>query len=101
MTTRDRLAARLLFPVVSTAAGLVFGWLPRLFHGPIKEKFDLLYIEGAIAVWGYYVARCLIGFLVGITGWPVRWWIRGPMCGFLTMLPLTIVALATPGCGFT
>jgi len=101
MARAPGIGARIPFPVVSTLAGLVLGWLPILFHGPIKEKFDLLYIEGAIAVWGYYVARCSIGFSVGITAWPRKWWIRGPMCGFLTMLPLTIVALATPGCGFT
>jgi hypothetical protein len=89
------------YPLVCTLLGLVLGWLPMLFHGPIKQKFDVLYIDGAIAVWGYYVARCLIGFMVGITRWPGRWWIRGPMCGFLMLLPLTVVALATPGCGAT
>jgi hypothetical protein len=87
------------YPVVCTLIGLALGWLPTLVHGPIPEKFDVLYIRGAVAVWGYYVARCLIGFLVGVTVWPGRWWLRGPMCGLLMLLPLTIVALATPGCG--
>jgi hypothetical protein len=78
----------------------VLGWAPKLVHGPIPEKYDLLYIKGSIAVLGWYLARCLIGFLVGITRWPERWWLRGPMIGVLTMLPLGFVSLATPGCGF-
>ncbi|HZR84097.1 MAG TPA: hypothetical protein VFD92_23575 [Candidatus Binatia bacterium] len=73
--------------------------MPRFVHGPIPQKFDVLYINGSIAVWGYYVARLLIGFLVGITVWPERWWIRGPLCGVVMLLPLTVVALAMPGCG--
>jgi hypothetical protein len=84
---------------VCTLLGLVLGWAPVLFHGPIPEKFDLLYIKGSIAVWAYYSARLLIGFVVGISVWPERWWLRGPLVGFLTMLPVTFVALATPGCG--
>jgi len=51
-------------------------------------------------VWAWYSARMLIGFWVGTAQWPERWWLRGPMCGFLVMFPLTIVTLATPGCGF-
>lgn len=88
-----------LYPRVCTLLGLVLGWAPVLFHGPIPEKFDLLYIKGSIAVWAYYSARLLIGFVVGISVWPERWWLRGPLVGFLTMLPVTFVALATPGCG--
>lgn len=71
-----------------------------MLHGPIPEKFNLLYIEGAIAVWGYYTARLLIGFVVGITRWPERWFLRGPLCGFLMMFPLTLVSLSMPGCGW-
>jgi len=78
----------------------VLGWVPRLFHGPIPQKFDVLYIQGAITVWGWYVARCTIGLLVGVTRWPEPWWLRGPMCGVLMMLPLGIVSLGIPGCGF-
>lgn len=89
------------YPVVCTLAGLALGWLPRLVHGPIPEKFDALFIRGAIAVWGFYLARLSIGFLVGITVWPARWWLRGPLVGALAMAPLGIVALATPGCGHT
>jgi hypothetical protein len=69
-------------------------------HGPIPEKYNVLYIHGATVVWGWYVARLLIGFIVGISIWPQRWWLRGPLCGVLTMLPLGFVSLATPGCGF-
>jgi hypothetical protein len=87
------------YPLLCALLGLGLGWIPKLFHGPIPEKYDVLYIKGAVAVWGWYVARCLIGFLVGITTWPTRWWLRGPMIGLLTMLPLGFVSLATPGCG--
>lgn len=88
------------YVLACTLIGLVVGWLPILVHGPIPEKFDVLYIKGNIAVWGFYSARLLIGFMVGVTRWPARWYLRGPLCGFLIMLPLGIVALATPGCGF-
>lgn len=84
--------------LVCTLLGAALGWLPILVHGPIPEKFDLLYIRGAIAVWGFYLARCSIGFWIGATAWPERWWLRGPLVGFLVMLPLGIVLLATPGC---
>jgi hypothetical protein len=87
------------YALVCTGLGLVLGWFPKLVHGPIPEKFNVLYIQGAVAVWGFYVARMAIGFWVGITRWPERWWLRGPLCGLLTMLPLGIVLLATPGCG--
>lgn len=41
----------------------------------------------------------LIGTWVGLTTWPQPWWIRGPLCSFLAMLPVTIVSLAVPTCG--
>jgi hypothetical protein len=88
------------YPLLCVLLGLVFGWLPWLFHGPIAEKFNLLYINGSIAVWGFYAARLSIGFFVGITRWPTRWYLRGPLCGFLLMLPVGLIALATPGCGY-
>ena len=88
------------YPLVCTLLGLVVGWLPRLIHGPNPLKFTILYINGSIAVSAFYTARLLIGFLVGITAWPQRWYLRGPMCGALTMLPLGLIALATPGCGW-
>jgi hypothetical protein len=93
-------AVRLPYPVLCTVLGLVLGWLPAFFHGPIREKFDLLRVHGAVAVWGFYSARLLIGFLVGITRWPARWWLRGPLCGVVMMVPVGLIALATPGCGF-
>ncbi len=88
------------YPLVCTLLGVVLGWLPMLVHGPIPQKFNVLYIRGAIAVWGFYSARLLIGFLVGITRWPPWWYVRGPLCGFLTLLPLTFISLAMPGCGW-
>ena len=87
------------FIAVCTLSGVVAGWLPWLVHGPIPEKLDVLYIRGSVYVWGYYVARMSIGFMVGITTWPERWYVRGPLVGFLMLLPLGIVALATPTCG--
>lgn len=94
----EPVARRLPYLLVCTGLGLILGWLPILLHGPIPEKFDVLYIRGAIAVWGFYLARCSIGFWVGLTTRPERWWLRGPLVGFLVMLPLGIVLLATPGC---
>jgi hypothetical protein len=91
---------RLPYPVVCALLGLVVGWLPWFLHGPIPEKFNVLYIRGIIAVWGFYTARLLIGFMVGITRWPRRWYLRGPLVGFLMLLPITLVTLAMPGCGF-
>ena len=87
------------YPLVCLLLGLVLGLVPYFFHGPIPEKYDVLYIRGAIAVWGWYSARMLIGFWVGVTTWPSRWWLRGPLCGFLVMFPLGWVSHATPGCG--
>jgi hypothetical protein len=94
----EPVAPRLPYLLVCTLLGAALGWLPILIHGPIPEKFDLLYIRGAIAVWGFYLARCSIGFWIGLTTRPERWWLRGPLVGFLVMLPLGIVLLATPGC---
>ena len=91
---------RLPYPALCTLVGLVLGWLPVFLHGPIPQKFNVLYIRGAVAVWAFYSARLLIGFMVGITSWPGRWYLRGPLCGFLMMFPLTLVSLAMPGCGW-
>jgi hypothetical protein len=81
--------------------GLAAGWIPVFLHGPIVEKFNVLYIDGRIAVWGFYAARCSIGLWIGLTVLPRQWYLRGPLCGLLALLPLTIVSLAMPGCGFT
>jgi hypothetical protein len=96
-----RLAGRLPYPLLCALLGLVLGWLPALIHGPIPEKFNVLYIRGAIAIWTFYAARLSIGFLVGVSVWPRRWWLRGPLLGLLAMLPPALLALATPQCGFT
>lgn len=90
---------RLGYALTCTLIGLLLGWLPMLLHGPIAEKYNVLYIRGAVAVWGWYTARLLIGAAVGITAWPQRWYLRGPLIGGLMLLPLSIVSLATPGCG--
>jgi hypothetical protein len=88
------------YRLVCALLGLGLGWLPKLVHGPIPEKFDVLYIRGAVAVWGFYAARLSIGVVVGLTTWPARWYLRGPLCGALLMLPVGLIALATPGCQF-
>lgn len=90
---------RVPYALLCTLTGLVLGWLPMLVHGPIAEKYNVLYIRGAVAVWGWYAARLLIGFAVGITRWPARWYLRGPLIGFMLLFPLSLVSLATPGCG--
>jgi hypothetical protein len=90
---------RIPYALLCTLLGLVIGWFPALVHGPIPYKFNILRLNGAVAVWAFYSARLLIGFLVGITRWPARWQLRGPLCGVLMMLPPSLIALATPGCG--
>jgi hypothetical protein len=94
-----RVRTRVPYAVLCTLIGLAIGWLPMLVHGPIPAKYNILYIRGAIAVWGWYTARLLIGFVVGITRWPSRWYVRGPLCGLLMLFPLSLVSLATPSCG--
>jgi len=97
-------AVRLPYPIVCVLLGLVLGWIPGMLHGPIPEKWSYYYygqtpIDGIAIVRGYYVARLSVGLLVGITAWPQQWWLRGPLCGALLMLPLGMVALANPLCG--
>jgi hypothetical protein len=87
------------YALLCTLIGLALGWIPMFVHGPIPQKYDVLYIRGAVAVWGWYTARLIIGFMIGITRWPQPWYVRGPLCGLLMMLPLSLVSLATPGCG--
>lgn len=91
---------KLPYPLVCALLGLALGWIPALVHGPIAQKFDVLYIQGSIAVWGFYSARLLIGLVVGVTVWPARWYLRGPLWGSLTLFPLTLISLAMTGCGF-
>lgn len=87
------------YPLICALVGFVVGWIPMFFHGPIPEKFNLFGIRGAIAVWTWYAARLLIGVMVGISSQPRRWYLRGPLCGFLMLLPPGIMSLATPTCG--
>lgn len=91
---------RLPYPLLCTLVGLVLGWFPLLVHGPIPQKFNVLYIRGATAVWAFYCARLLIGYVIGVSRWPGAWWLRGPLCGLMTMFPLTLISLAMPGCGW-
>lgn len=88
------------YVLVCTLLGLVLGWLPWFVHGPVPEKFHAHYIRGDVAVWGFYGARLLIGFVVGVTAWPQRWYLRGPLFGFLTLLPVTFISLGMARCGF-
>jgi hypothetical protein len=89
------------YTAVCILLGLALGWIPAQLHGPIPAKFNAHYIDGAIAIWAFYAARLGIGFWVGVTVWPARWWLRGPLVGFLAILPVTFFSLATPECGFT
>lgn len=88
------------YPLLCTLLGLVLGWVPMFLHGPIPEKFNVLYIHGDTAVWAWYWARMSIGFWVGVARWPEPWWLRGPLYGLLPMVPLGIISVATPGCGY-
>lgn len=92
---------RVPYPLLCALLGLGLGWLPVLVHGPIPEKFNVLYIRGSIAIWAFYAPRLSIGLLVGISAWPRPWWLRGPLLGALAMLSPSLLALATPRCGFT
>jgi hypothetical protein len=94
-TFRDRLP----YPLLCTLLGLGLGWLPMFLHGPIPEKFNVLYIQGSIAIWTFYVPRLSIGLLVGIAAWPQRWWLRGPLLGAFAMLGPGMLALGMPRCG--
>jgi hypothetical protein len=89
------------YRLVCAGLGLALGWLPWLLHGPIAYKFNVLFMHGNTAVWAFYSARLLIGALVGMTNWPHRWYVRGPLCGLMMMGPVGLIALATPNCGFT
>lgn len=88
------------YPLLCAGLGLVLGWLPMLFHGPIREKFDSFDIDGGVAVWCFYLARLSVGFWVGISHRPRRWWLRGPLCGCVAMVPVALFAVAVPGCGY-
>ncbi len=90
---------RLPYPVVCALIGFVLGWIPKFLHGPIPEKFNLFYIRGSISVWSWYTARLLVGVMVGFTCVPRRWYVRGPLIGFLMMLPPGIMSLSVPTCG--
>ncbi len=94
-TFRDRVP----YPLLCALIGLGLGWLPRLLHGPIPEKFNVLYIQGAMAIWVFYLPRLSIGLLVGISAWPQRWWLRGPLLGLLAMSGPGMLALGMPRCG--
>jgi hypothetical protein len=98
----DGLRARLAphYTLLCAVLGAGIGWLPKLLHGPIAYKFDVHYLYGARMVWAFYSARLLVGLWVGLTTWPRQWWLRGPLCGLLAMLPVVFVSLATPECGW-
>jgi hypothetical protein len=87
------------YTAICTALGLAIGWLPGLAHGPIAEKWDVHGIAGSLVVAGYYVARLSIGLWVGITSVPAAWYLRGPLCGVLAMLPLGFIGLSNSLCG--
>ena len=87
------------YPLLCAILGLALGWIPKWLHGPIPEKFNAHYIWGAMAVWAFYSARLLIGLFVGISAWPRRWYLRGPLVGALVMLPVTFISLSMPECG--
>ncbi|MFN2376700.1 MAG: hypothetical protein ABR538_09190 [Candidatus Binatia bacterium] len=90
---------RLSYTTCCILLGLLLGWVPSLFHGPSREKWDYFYLDGGTVVLAWHLARALIGLLVGLTSVPATWWVRGPLCGVLAMLPLGVVSLGNPLCG--
>jgi hypothetical protein len=88
------------YVLLCVALGAVLGWVPRLLHGPIPYKFNLHELHGERMVWAFYSGRMLIGFWVGVSTWPRAWYLRGPLCGLVTMLPVVFISLATPECGW-
>ncbi|MBI5504582.1 MAG: hypothetical protein HY899_07255 [Deltaproteobacteria bacterium] len=90
---------RLSYTLACTLLGLALGCVPAFLHGPTHEKWDYFHLDGTKIVAGWYFARMSIGLLVGITTVPAAWWLRGPLCGVLAMLPLGVVALGNPLCG--
>lgn len=101
-TTEGRRAplAGVPYLLVCVVLGAALGWVPKLLHGPIPYKFDIHYLHGATMMWAFYSARMLVGFWVGVSTWPEPWWLRGPLCGLVTMLPVVFISLATPECGW-
>jgi hypothetical protein len=91
--------ANLRYVAVSTAIGLLLGWLPALVHGPVAEKWNVHGVHGGTLVAGYFVARLSIGFWSGAVVVPRAWFLRGPICGALAMLPLGFVGLSNDLCG--
>jgi hypothetical protein len=92
-------ASRMGYSAVCTALGLALGWLPGLAHGPVAAKWDVHGVDGSLVVAGYYVARMSIGLWVGISSVPGAWYLRGPLCGALAMLPLGFIGLSNSLCG--
>ena len=84
---------------VCTALGLALGWLPGLVHGPVAAKWDVHAVDGTWVVGGYLAARLSIGLWVGISSTPSSWYLRGPLCGALAMVPVGLVAVSNPLCG--
>lgn len=89
----------LRYTATCVALGLALGWMPGLVHGPVPEKWNVQTVDGSIVVWGYVLARLSIGLWVGISAVPSAWYLRGPLCGALALLPLGLVGLANPHCG--
>lgn len=91
--------ANLRYVAVCGVLGLALGWLPGLVHGPIPQKWNVGPVDGRYVVSAYVVARSAIGLWVGLASVPAAWWLRGPLCGALVLLPLGFVGLANPACG--
>jgi hypothetical protein len=87
------------YVLLCTLLGIVAAWVPSFLHGPIPYKFDAFGLSGSWAVWNWYTARMLIGFMVGISTWPRLWCLRGALVGFLMLLPPGFVSMGNPMCG--
>lgn len=79
---------------IATVWGVIFGvvsWLWAMLGGNIFPW------SGVVAV---ILMRTLMGFVIGISGWQVGWWLHGLLIGLLFGVPSGFTAIWT-GYGWT
>lgn len=72
--------------VSATIWGLVFGFIlwgiTRIFGG--------IPFSGAVAI---VLFQALLGFVIGISGWKITWWLHGTLLGLFFALPAGFTSL--------
>lgn len=79
--------------ILCTLLGLVFG---VICWGMISTKDPSLGTPGALTV---ILSRAIMGFALGISRLPLRWWVHGTVLGALLSLPLAVSALGVAEMG--